>query len=162
MVMWHGRVLGVEPAGKMCVGLGIDNVSQDRVRVGPILWGLAHSFWVILKGVKPIGTQAIDRVALFWTRPPLTLCAHPDDCTANLISGPLLHSSLGISGRVCWPIPWWDRTRQGAYTTSRCLSLFISNYFFSRCTYYISQVFIHCLCITLYKIKVLKSLAWGM
>ena len=56
MVMGCGRVIGLDPAGKIYVGLGIDYVSQDQVCVGPILCGLGHSFSVILKGVKPIGT----------------------------------------------------------------------------------------------------------
>ena len=59
--------------------------------VNPMRTGkIPHSFSVFLKGVKPIGTQAIGRAAVFRTRPPLTLCAH----THTLISGPLTHSKI--------------------------------------------------------------------
>ena len=58
---------------------------------------IPHSFSVILTGVKPIGTQAIGRAAVFPNSPTTyTLSTY----TATLISESMTHSKFGISSWV--------------------------------------------------------------
>ena len=110
---------------KYRVRSGIRYVSWNQVRVGFSRCGFAKliAIFSFVWGNMQIGSQAIDRAAIFWIRSTQTLCAHKENGTLNiyneqltLISGPWHSIGSGLPGRVsqvgfCTCITW--RVRVG-------------------------------------------------